>query len=86
MNLSNNNLGDHGLAILSQSLGQKNKTLISLNISSNNITHLGVSHLFKSLESNTHLIDLNLSSEVEGNSSNKLGPAGAEMLANLLTK
>jgi len=58
--------------------------LISLNLSSTKLSALSALPLFSALRTNQTLIDLNLSSEVESNQCNKLGPAGAKALARAL--
>lgn len=83
MDLTNNALGDSGIKILSTSLAGPSP-LISLNLSSNNLTPLGAAPLFKALRTNHTLVHLNLSSDVESNTCNKLGPSGARSLAKLL--
>ena len=83
LDLTNNALGDPGIKALSASLAGP-CPLISLNLSSNNLTPLGAAPLFKALLTNSTLIQLNLSSDVESNSCNKLGPSGARSLAKLL--
>ncbi|CDW75237.1 leucine rich repeat family protein [Stylonychia lemnae] len=83
LNLSNNNLCDDGTRILSYYLND-NLSLIALNLSSNNITCIGAKHLFEALESNQSIVDINISTEIESNTPNKIGPAGAQMLAQLL--
>jgi Ran GTPase-activating protein (RanGAP) involved in mRNA processing and transport len=55
-----------------------------LNVSSNKITHLGLSHLVQALERNCSIIDLNLANNLEGNCCNRIGYQGAEVLAKLL--
>jgi Ran GTPase-activating protein (RanGAP) involved in mRNA processing and transport len=74
LDLSNNDIRDVGVEILSKSLGEENKCLISLNLSSNSITHQSMPCLSEALLKNQSLIELNLSSELEGNNHNKLGP------------
>lgn len=41
LDLSNNNLGDQGVAIIAKSLSADNMSLVYLNLSSNNLTHIG---------------------------------------------
>lgn len=84
--MANNNLRDDGVEVLSRSLGADNKSLISLNLSSNSLTSFGVLSLSRALEKNESLIELILSSELEGNNFNKIGHQGAEILAKLLMK
>jgi Ran GTPase-activating protein (RanGAP) involved in mRNA processing and transport len=84
LDLSNNNLRDRGAQILALSLGSDNKTLVSLNLASNCITHEGASAIFNALAQNESVIHINLSSDVESNQHNKLGPQGASDLAKLL--
>ncbi|TNV84678.1 hypothetical protein FGO68_gene10909 [Halteria grandinella] len=86
IDLANNNLRDDGVEILCRSLGADNKSLISLNLASNSITHLGMFSLARALEKNESIIELGLASELEGNACNKLGHQGAEILAKLLKK
>jgi Leucine Rich repeat len=74
------------LISLSKSLVSGNKTLISLNISSNSLTPVGASCLFQALEQNEALVHLDLSSHPEARYPNKLGPYGADLLASLLTR
>jgi len=83
LDLTNNALGDSGIKILSTSLAGPSP-LISLNLSSNNLTSLSAAPLFKALRTNHTLVHLNLSSDVESNTCNKLGPSGARSLAKLL--
>ena len=70
LDLTNNALGDPGIKALSASLAGP-CPLISLNLSSNNLTPLGAAPLFKALRTNQTLVHLNLSSDVESNSCNK---------------
>lgn len=41
LDLSNNNLGDQGVGIIAKSLSADNMSLVYLNLSSNNLTHIG---------------------------------------------
>ncbi len=52
LDLSNNNLRDRGVSILSACMGEENKTLVSLNLASNSITHEGAAVLFNALKKN----------------------------------
>lgn len=73
LDLSNNNIRDQGLAVLSKSVGEENRSLISLNVSSNSITHVGLQSLVIALEKNQSLVELNLASDLEGTNCNKIG-------------
>ena len=68
LNLSNNLIGDEGCAILAEGIA-KNNSLISINLSSNNILNKGIIELSKSLKSeegNKTIQKLNLShNEIE---------------------
>jgi Ran GTPase-activating protein (RanGAP) involved in mRNA processing and transport len=56
---------------------------VALDLSSNTLSQLGAKDLFKALETNESIIDLNLSS-CEGMQRNTIGPLGAKFLGAML--
>ncbi len=83
MLLSRNRLGDVGISILGQAIA-KNKELVVLDISNNNLTFRGIEKLFDGLRNNYSLIDINLASR-HGPFKNIMGNQGAKQIANFLS-
>lgn len=84
IDLSLNKLGDEGAKLLSQFISM-NPPIISLDLRSNNIDTIGLSHIFRSLSYNHHISDLDLST-IDGTSRNRIGTNGCIELANLIEK
>ena len=98
-NLASNNLGDEGAKEIGKalSIGQNgtgetnfnsaNASIISLNLSANAITNVGMNALIDSLQENESLIELNISSKTKDmKNKNKLTQEGLKKLQNLLLR
>jgi len=97
-NLAENNLGDEGAKEIGRALSAENKSIIgetdvnsgssgiiSLNLSSNAITSVGMNALLDSLSTNETLIELNISSKArEAKNKNKINQQALQKLQNLL--
>jgi Ran GTPase-activating protein (RanGAP) involved in mRNA processing and transport len=75
-------LGDEGACLLTSAIANVN-TIVSLDLTSNQIGSAGGAFIFTALKDNQSIIDLNLSS-AEGLARNTLGPAGVKPLAKVL--
>ena len=82
LNLRKNNIGDMGLELLLNAL-KDSLTLVSLDISSNNITYKGGQKIFKTFVSQQSIIDLNLES-LEGINRNHLTAKGIKNIVKYL--
>jgi len=76
LDLSDNDLGDEGCAILSEVL-KFNRSIHTLKLADNDISDVGLSEIVQSLRSNTTLRHLNLSG-------NQISDQGVEALCNIL--
>ena len=83
LNLSKNQIKDQGATKLCRLL--RKTALIHLDIGQNKITTNGFGVIFKTLETNIHLISLKLGND-ESSNINKLGVQGSAYLKTLLFK
>ena len=83
LNLSNNNIGDEGIKIISNAI-KDNRVLVSFNISSNSITYKGGFIFFNNMMNQKSIIDLDISNS-SGINRNRLTSNGIQNIEKVLS-
>lgn len=80
--MQKNCIGDAGIIALMKSI-RYSRTVVALNVASNELTNDGLSFLFKALLTNESIIDINIAT-LDGVARNRMSLSGVSLLKDLL--